>query len=183
MKELILRNEKYKNGTFERLSFPGISEYQQAVAGGASALLIVIPKQIPLEQERAWREVELNLITNEFLIPVYFVYESEKLNEIIDDIEKSRESNFIQSANLLGSILNDDYRVIVSTKESSLVKDTKATNIQVPSHSPFPFPLSPFLLLPLWFRLLSSLFPSLFALPLRTSFWLFVSLLFLLVTF
>jgi len=129
--EFLRRTELFKNGTYPNLSSTIIGNYQSTIAGGSSALIIVLPDQLDQETIPQWREAEQYLLTNELLIPVYFIFENEELHEVLSTIETSSGYEAVSvPEKIFNTLLGDNYQLTVSTKEQSALKQVTGTNIQ-----------------------------------------------------
>jgi len=113
------------------LSNSVIGDYQQAIAGGSSALIIVLPANIDPTLLPQWRQAEHLLLTNELIIPVYFTFESDDLQEIMNRIEVlSGEEQVTLQEKLFNTILGNNFQITVTTAEPSALKKFSTTNLQ-----------------------------------------------------
>lgn len=96
-------------------------------------MIIVLPEETPKDKNTLteWREAEHLLLTNEMLIPVYFIYSTEEVKQILASIESLSGYQAVSlPEKIYNTLLGDNFQLTVSTKEQSQMKTVTGTNIQ-----------------------------------------------------
>jgi len=125
--EFIHRTELFLNGTYPPALKSTIGKYQQTIAGGASGVVIALPHELDASLHAAWALAEHTLLSNEVQIPIYFVFDSDMLQNVIKNVEKTTTTT---SGSFVDSFLGDNYQLVISAKEGSPIKTPSGVNLQ-----------------------------------------------------
>lgn len=108
--------------------------------GAAGGLLVLLPSQenlknIPSDDLDSLIQLEKTLLTETTQIPIYFAHETDDLREIYDDVESSQglpnTKNGSAVQQLISSVFANGLQVVVSSTQTTPVKDPIMTNIEV----------------------------------------------------
>ncbi len=119
-----------------KLSHFSLEVYRQLVTQYAGAIIILLPLTYNQEEKNLIKSFESQMLKEDVKIPIYFILESEEVLNYYDFIDKSSNSEQVQSAfkALLDSLLTNGFQFVINSPQSQpIVQSTneyQAVNIQ-----------------------------------------------------
>lgn len=102
----------------------------------------IINKSVTMDELKRWQTIEKRLLTNETLLPIYFIQENDDINRLYDELMESAENDndnqrtFGSKTTKSGAeiirqkIFSDSYQFVVNGPQVSIINNPIVTSFQ-----------------------------------------------------
>jgi hypothetical protein len=100
--------------------------FNNLISRGAGALLLLLQKDWTGQNDKTvveWMQLEKQLLSNEFAIPVYFTFENKFMTEVLATLSNSINEETSAVSAFISSVAGQGYAIIADATEAAPIND------------------------------------------------------------